>query len=144
MRLAIAEASKAAAEGNAPIGAIITKNNRVVAHGHNEVFTKHDVAAHAEIVTIRNLTRRAQRFDLEGHILYSTFEPCGMCLIAALRTKISRVVYGAKSEDAPQFSSGILKRANSRVYEIAGKRTELVSGVLREHCKKLLAEAVPD
>ena len=143
MRMAIAEASKAAREGNAPIGAVITKNNRVVARGHNGVFTGRDVAAHAEIVAIRKLTRKTRSFDLKDFVLYSVLEPCAMCQWAALRTDISRIVYGAKHKDVPQFSKGILKKADQRVQELA-KTLIRFGQVLEEDCKKLLAKALPD
>ena len=144
MRLAIAEAFGAAREGNAPIGSVITRNGRVVARGRNRVSTKHDVTAHAEIVGIRKLTERTGNFDLSHHTIYSTFEPCAMCIVAVLRTNISRVVYGAQGVDAPQFSSGILQQANSRVHALAKRRLTFVPGILREECVQLLAKAKPD
>lgn len=144
MRMVITERTKAAREGNVAIGAIIAKNNRVVARGHNGVFTGHDLAAHAEIVTIRMLTRKTRNFNLEGHVLYSVLEPCAMCLWAALRATISRIVYGERVEDAPQLSKGILKGANRRVQRLARTRIKFVYGVLKEDCRKLLAEALPD
>lgn len=144
MRLAITEAIAAAREGNAPIGSVITRNRRVGARGHNQVFTKHDVAAHAETVCIRKLTKRVGNFNLQGYTLYSTFEPCAICIVAMLRTNISRVIYGAQGEDAPQFSSGILQQANRRVHELAKRRLKFVPGILREECAQLLMNAKPD
>ena len=144
MRLAIAEAIDAAREGNAPIGSVITRNGRVVARGHNQVFTKHDVTAHAEIVSIHKLTKRTGSFNLSHHTLYSTFEPCAMCIVAVLRTNIPRVAYGALGLDAPQFSSGILQQANRRVHALAKRRLKFVSGILREECARLLVNAAPD
>jgi tRNA(adenine34) deaminase len=144
MRMAIAEAVAAAREGNAPIGSVITRNGRVVERGHNQVFTKHDVTAHAETVCIRKLTKRLGNFNLRGYTLYSTFEPCAICMVAMLRTNISRVVYGAQGEDAPQFSSGILQQANRRVHELAKRRLKFTPGILQEECAELLAKAKPD
>jgi tRNA(adenine34) deaminase len=144
MRLAIAEAIDAAEEGNAPIGSVITRNRRVVERGHNQVFTKHDVTAHAEIVSIRKLTTRMGNFNLNKHTLYTTFEPCAMCIIAVLRTNIPRVVYGAQGNDAPQFSSGMLQQANRRVHALAKRRLTFIPGILREECSQLLANATPD
>ena len=144
IRLAIAEAVAATREGNAPIGSVITKGSRLVARGHNQVFTKHDVTAHAEIVTIRKLTQNIGNFDLRGYTVYSTFEPCAICILAMLRTNISRVVYGALGEDAPQFSSGILQQANRRVHELAKSKLKFNSGILHEECRQLLVSAKPD
>lgn len=144
MRLAIAEAIAAGREGNAPIGAVLARNGRVVEHGRNQVFTKQDVTAHAEIVCIRGLTKRIGDFDLSAHTLYSTFEPCAMCIVAILRTNINRVVYGALGEDAPQFSSGILQQANRIVHRLSDRRLKFAKGVLREECARLLKNAAPD
>lgn len=144
MSLAIAEAVAAANEGNAPIGSVITRSHSVVARGHNQVFTKHDVTAHAEIVSIRKLTKGRGNFNLRGYTLYSTFEPCAMCVLAMLRTNISKVVYGALGEDAPQFSKGMLQQANRRVHELAKRRLKFTSGILREECGQLLVSAKPD
>lgn len=144
MRLAIAEAVGAARVGNAPIGSVITKNGQVVARGRNQVFTKHDVTAHAEIVSIRKLTKRTGNFNLSRCTLYSTFEPCAMCIVAVLRTNISRVVYGALGVDAPQFSSGMLQQANRRIHALAKSRLTFVPGILRDECARLLVNATPD
>jgi len=144
MSAAIYEAMTAAKEGNAPIGSVITRNARIVERGHNKVFTKRDITAHAEIVTIRKLTQRIGSFDLRHYTLYSTFVPCAMCIATVLRTNIPTVVYGAEAEDAPQFSSGMHQRLNKSVYTIAKERVRFRGGILRVRCAALLADAKPD
>jgi tRNA(adenine34) deaminase len=144
MSAAIAEAVTAAKQGNAPIGAVITRNGRIVERGHNKVFTARDVTAHAEVVAIRKLTKRLGGFDLKHYTLYSTFVPCAMCVAAVLRTNIRTVVYGAEAEDAPQFSSGIHQRVNRRVQAIAKRRVRFRGGTLRLDCARLLANARSD
>jgi len=144
MQIAIAEAISAAREGNAPIGSVIARNGRIVERGHNQVFTKHDVTAHAEIVTIRKLTKRKGSFDLKDYTLYSTFVPCAMCTATVLRTNIPKVVYGAEGRDAPQFSSGINQQVNRAVIEFAKPRVKFIPNVLRAECARLLARAKPD
>src|SRR5208337_5252395 len=144
MSAAIAEAMKAAKEGNAPIGSVITRNGRIVERGHNKVFTIRDITAHAEIVTIRKLTKRIGSFDLRHYTLYSTFVPCAMCVATVLRTNISTVVYGAEAEDAPHFSSGMHHRVNHCVHTIAKRRVRFRGGILRVRCAKLLADAKSD
>src|SRR5208337_1128528 len=144
MSAAVYEAMTAAKEGNAPIGSVITRNGRIVERGHNKVFTTRDITAHAEVVTIRKLTKRIGDFDLEHYALYSTFVPCAMCIATVLRTNIRKVVYGAEAEDAPQFSSGIHQRVNRRVHAIAKRRVRFRGGVLRLDCAGLLARAKPD
>ena len=144
MSAAIAEAMTAAKEGNAPIGSVITKNDRIVERGHNKVFTTRDITAHAEVVAIRKLTKRIGTFDLEHYTLFSTFVPCAMCVATVLRTNIRRVVYGAEAEDAPQFSSGIHERVNRHVHMIAKRRVRFRGGILRVECARLLANAKSD
>ncbi len=144
MSAAIAEAMKAAKEGNAPIGSVITRNGRIVERGHNKVFTTRDITAHAEVVTIRKLTKRIGDFDLEHYALYSTFVPCAMCIATVLRTNIRKVVYGAEAEDAPQFSNGIHQRVNRRVHAIAKQQVRFRGGLLRLDCARLLANAKSD
>lgn len=144
MSAAIAEAMTAAKEGNAPIGSVITRNDRIVERGHNKVFTTRDITAHAEVVAIRKLTKRIGTFDLEHYTLFSTFVPCAMCVATVLRTNIRTVVYGAEAEDAPQFSSGIHQRVNRQVHTIAKRRVRFRGGLLRVECARLLANAKSD
>ena len=144
MSAAIAEAMIAEKEGNAPIGCVITRNDRIVERGHNKVFTTRDITAHAEVVAIRKLTKRIGIFDLEHYTLFSTFVPCAMCLATMLRTNIRTVVYGAEAEDAPQFSSGIHQQVNRQVRTIAKRRVRFRGGLLRVECARLLANAKSD
>ena len=144
MLAAIAEAESAAKEGNAPIGSVITRNNRIIVRGHNRVFTNHDITAHAEIVAIRKLTKRVGSFNLKHYTLFSTFVPCAMCLATVLRTNIPRVVYGAEAIDAPHFSSGIHQRVNRCARRIANQRIKFKGGVLRADCTRLLVNAKSD
>ena len=144
MRLAIGEAADAASEGNAPIGCVLTKGDQVVERGHNQVFTEHDITAHAEVVGIRKLTKRIKSFDLREYTLYSTFIPCAMCVATVLRTDIRRVVYGAEARDAPQFSRGIHSQANNRILALASKKVKFIPRVLRDDCAQLLSNARSD
>lgn len=144
MRAAIAEAKAAARDGNAPIGAVIVRNGRIVERGRNKVFTSQDITAHAEIVVIRKTTRRLRNLSLKSCTLYTTFVPCAMCIVTMLRTNIRRVVYGAEASDALQFSSGIHQELNRGAYGIARARVNFLGGVLREECAKLLENAKPD
>jgi len=144
MREAIAEAKAAAKEGNAPIGAVITIGNRIVARGHNKVFTRYDITAHAEVVAIQKLAKKIGTFELKRYKLFSTFVPCAMCLATILRANIPTVIYGAEAFDAPQFSSGIHQRVNRAVRRIAEDRIRFKGGVLRFECARLLANAKPD
>ncbi|MEH1817013.1 MAG: nucleoside deaminase, partial [Nostoc sp.] len=95
MRLALAEAKK----GDAPYGAVIVKDNEVVAVAHNTVRRDKDPSAHAEINAIRSLTAKLKNPSLEGYSIYTTGEPCPMCATACVWSGLSEIVYGASIQD---------------------------------------------
>jgi guanine deaminase len=90
-------------EDGVPFGAIIVKDGVVIATGHNEVVANHDPTAHAEIVAIRKACLLLERFDLSDCSLYTTCEPCPMCLGAILWAKIPTLYYGATRYDAAEI-----------------------------------------
>ena len=97
MQRAIAIARGAAGKaGASPIGCVIVLDGEVLAEGHNEVGTRIDPTAHAEIVTIQRAASRLGDPDLRHATLYSTLQPCGMCTMASIWAKIGRIVYGAE------------------------------------------------
>jgi len=83
-----------------PFGAVIVRKDKIIARGHNHVLITHDPTAHAEIVAIRKATKKLKRFDLSDCELYSTCEPCPMCLAAAEWAKIKKIYYGCTRNDA--------------------------------------------
>ncbi len=83
-----------------PFGAVIVQGGQIIAEGWNQVTTANDPTAHAEVVAIRNAASRLNRFSLEGCTLYTSCEPCPMCLAAAYWARVDRVVYAATREDA--------------------------------------------
>ncbi len=83
-----------------PFGAVITKGDKIIARGWNQVTSINDPTAHAEIVCIRKACLAQDDFDLTGFVLYTSCEPCPMCLAAIYWAGIDRVVYGADHNDA--------------------------------------------
>ena len=83
-----------------PFGAVVARGGIVVAKGWNRVTTGLDPSAHAEIVAIRRACRRLGTFHLEGCVLYSSCEPCPMCLSAAYWARLDRLTWAASREDA--------------------------------------------
>ena len=81
--------------GSSPIGCVIVRDGKVIGEGHNEVEKRHDPTSHAEVVAIRRAGEHVQDWQLRGATLYSTLQPCGMCSMALIWSKVSRVVYGA-------------------------------------------------
>lgn len=101
MRRAIRLAEENAASGNGgPFGAVIVKDGKVVAEGSNTVTVDNDPTAHAEVTAIRRACAVLGTFDLSGCELYTSCEPCPMCLAACYWAHVSKVFYSAGREDA--------------------------------------------
>jgi guanine deaminase len=101
MQRAIAlSAEHMAAGAGGPFGAVIAQGEAIVGEGWNQVTSVNDPTAHAEIVAIRAAARRLQRFELAGTELYTSCEPCPMCLAAAYWARVDRVWYANTREDA--------------------------------------------
>ena len=101
MRRAIALSLKnAAGTDGGPFGAVVVKGGRVVGTGSNNVTASRDPTAHAEIVAIRAACRKLKTHDLGGAVIYTSCEPCPMCLAAILWARIDRMVYGNTRADA--------------------------------------------
>ena len=83
-----------------PFGAVIVKDGEIIARGYNQVTSKNDPTAHAEIVAIREACQKLNTFDLSGCQLYSSCEPCPMCLSAVYWAHIDAVYYANTKEDA--------------------------------------------
>jgi guanine deaminase len=88
------------ANGGGPFGALITRNGELVAEGQNRVTANLDPTAHAEVVAIRAACQVVGDFSLAGTVLYTSCEPCPLCLSAALWARVDRVVYAADRHDA--------------------------------------------
>src|SRR6478735_8631279 len=100
MRVAIRKAQDGIAIGQSPFGSVIVQNDQVVAATHNTVWRDTDPTAHAEVNCLRAAARSLATIDLRGCTLYSTCEPCPMCLSAIHWAKVDRVVFGATIADA--------------------------------------------
>ena len=84
-----------------PFGAVIVdKEGNIISNGNNKVLLNHDPTAHAEIVAIRNACEKLETYDLNGCVLYTSCEPCPMCLSAAIWANIKKIYYGCTKEDA--------------------------------------------
>jgi guanine deaminase len=100
-----------------PFGAVIARNGEVISKGHNLVLKSHDPTAHAEIVTIRRAAAKLKKFDLSDCEIYSTCEPCPMCLAAIYWAGIRRVHYGCTRKDAEKIGF-----RDKRLYDLIKKR----------------------
>ena len=100
MREAIRLASDSVRHGGGPFGAVIVKDGKVIAGSSNRVTIDLDPTAHAEVNTIREACRRLGTFDLSGCAIYTSCEPCPMCLGAIYWAHIDRIYYGNTRKDA--------------------------------------------
>ena len=95
MRLALAEARAAAAEGEVPVGAVVSKKGRVIAVARNRMRPATDPTAHAEMVALREAAAALGTARLDGCDLWVTLEPCAMCAGAIALARVARLYYGA-------------------------------------------------
>ena len=118
-----------------PFGAIIVdKKGNIIANGNNKVLKNNDPTAHAEIVAIREACKKLNTYDLSEYILYTSCEPCPMCLSAIIWANIKEVYYGCTKEDA-----GNIGFRDDIIYDyLKGKNKELIEmkKIDREECIK--------
>ena len=107
--------------GTGPFGAVIVKNEKIIAEGSNKVTSTNDPTAHGEIVAIRNACKKLNNFSLNGCELYSSCEPCPLCLSAIYWARINKIYYANTREDARKIDfddefiySEIKKNINER------------------------------
>lgn len=134
MRRAMEEALLAEQLGEVPIGAIIVRDQEIIGRGYNLRETKLDPTAHAEMIAIRQASEHLQAWRLLDCTLYVTLEPCPMCAGAIVQARVPTVVYGAP--DPKAGCAGTLM--NLLQEDRFNHRVELVEGVLREECGRML------
>ena len=131
MKEALRQAALAEAEGEVPIGAVITCRGRIIGKGHNMTERLNDPTAHAEMIAITAATEAMGGKYLNDCTLYVTVEPCPMCAGALAWSQIGRVIYGASDPKRgfSMFSPSLMH-----------PKTEVVSGVLAEECGSMVTE----
>ena len=140
MRLAIRKAQEGIAIGQSPFGSVIVHDGKVVVATHNTVWHDGDPTAHAEVNCIRAAARALGTIFLHGCELYSTTEPCPMCLSAIHWAKIERVVYGATIADAAAAGFCELCVDAKALAEMGKSPLRVESGLLREECADLFSQ----
>ena len=123
MKIAYDEASAGMlADDGGPFGAVIVKNEKIIASAHNEVLKTKDSTAHAEMNAIRKACKELDSFDLSDCVLYTSCKPCPMCLGAIFWARIKTVYYGATEYDAARGGFD-----DKRFYEMMeGKNKDLI------------------
>ncbi len=137
MNVAIEKAKAGIRLGQAPFGACIVKNNKVVAAAHNYVWKNTDIIAHAEVQAIRQACRKLKSVDLSGCVIYSTCEPCPMCFSACHWARISKIVYGAHIADAKKSGFSELAISNVRMKRLGKCSISLQGDFMKDECLEL-------
>ncbi|MCX4549411.1 tRNA adenosine(34) deaminase TadA [Streptomyces sp. NBC_01387] len=141
MRLALAEAARAARAGDVPVGAVVlSADGTPFAAGHNEREATGDPTAHAEILAIRRAAAALGEWRLTGCTLVVTLEPCTMCAGAIVQSRVDRVVFGALDEKAGAAGSLWDVVRDRRL----NHRPEVITGVLADACSAQLTSFFRD
>jgi tRNA(adenine34) deaminase len=134
MREALAEARKAEAAGEVPVGAVILLNEKIVGRGHNSPIKSKDPTAHAEIVALRHAAKSNMNYRLPGSILVVTIEPCIMCVGALIQARVEEIFYGAPDPKAGAIDSLYKLEQWSQL----NHSFHATGGVLREECAEFM------
>lgn len=139
MKLAIQEALKGMnANQGGPFGAVLVRNGKIISRAHNQVIKNNDPTAHAEILAIRKASKKLGRFDLSDCEIYTTCEPCPMCLAAIHWAKLKKLYYGCTKKDAARINFD-----DKFIYEAirgtAKKQKVKAVQIKREECLRLFS-----
>jgi tRNA(adenine34) deaminase len=136
MRAALAEADRARASDEVPVGAVVTLANEIIGTGFNQTIRNNDPSAHAEVVAIRQAAANQDNHRLTGATMFVTLEPCAMCIGAMIQARLQRLVFGAYDEKAGAAGSVVdlcdVKQFNHRL--------EVNGGLLEEECSAILRD----
>jgi tRNA(adenine34) deaminase len=136
MKAALAQAKKAYALDEVPIGCVIVQNGKIIARGYNRRNTDKNATAHAEIAAIRKASKRTGDWRLEDCTMYVTLEPCQMCAGAIVQARLQRVVIATMNPKAGCAGSIL----NLLQMEAFNHQVEITRGVLEDTCSSMLSE----
>ena len=136
MKEALKQAKKAAEILEVPVGAVIVKDNKIIARAYNQKEKKYDSTKHAEIIAIQKASKQLKSWRLSDCEMYVTLEPCSMCAGALIQSRIKKVYIGAMDEKTGSCGSvfNLLKdyKFNHNV--------DIEYGICKEECEKILKE----
>src|SRR5438105_2290644 len=136
MAEALAEARRAAAEGEVPIGAVLVAEGRIVGRGRNARERLQDPTAHAEVLALQQAARALGRWRLTGATVYATLEPCPMCAGALVNARVDRLVYAVEDPKAGAAGSLFDIARDGRL----NHRLDVRRGVRAGECGELLRQ----
>ena len=135
MRAAIAEAKKAEALGEVPIGCVIVRDDRIIARGYNRRTVDKNTLSHAEITAINKACKKTGDWRLEQCTMYVTLEPCQMCAGAIVQARIPKVYIGTMNSKAGCAGSLL----NLLQFPAFNHQVEIETGILQDECAALLS-----
>ena len=136
MKEAIKEAKKAYEKLEVPVGAVIVKDDKIIARAHNIKETKKDTTKHAEIIAIQKASKKLETWRLIDCEMYITLEPCTMCTGAIINSRIKKIYIGTMDEKTGACGS-VLNLLEDYTFN---HKVEMETGILRDACKNILQE----
>lgn len=136
MKEALKEAQKSYKKEEIPVGAIIVKDDKIIARGHNLKETKTDPTKHAEIIAIQKACKKLQTWRLTGCTMYVTLEPCSMCAGSLIQSRLDKVVIGTMDEKTGACGSVLNLLADYKFNHIV----QIETGIMQEECKTILQQ----
>ena len=134
MKEALKEAQKAYEKLEIPVGAVIVKDNKIIARAHNLKETKKDTTNHAEILAIQKASKKLEAWRLNDCEMYVTLEPCSMCAGAIINSRIKKIYIGALDEKTGAAGS-VLNLFEDYKFN---HKVEVEKGILKEKCENIL------
>lgn len=121
-----------------PVGAVIVKNNKIIAFAHNEKEKKQDCTRHAEIIAIQEASKQIGNWRLKDCEIYITLEPCPMCAWAIIQSRIHKVYFGAYDTIYGALGSKIDLR------QLLDSKLEVIGGIMEKECNNILKDYFED
>jgi tRNA(adenine34) deaminase len=140
MRYALNRALQAAHLGEVPVGAVLVRDDELLAEGFNQPITTNDPTAHAEIIVLRRAAAQLKNYRLNGTTLYVTIEPCLMCVGAMVHARIARLVYGTVEPKAGAIESAV----RALEHPTLNHRFEVTGGVLADEARDIMQSFFQD
>lgn len=135
MNKALLQAQVAYKKGEVPVGAVVVKDNEIIARGHNLRESTNDPTAHAELLAMKKASKKLNSWRLSGCTLYVTLEPCPMCSGVIINSRIDRVVFGAYDPKAGCCTT-LYHLANDERFN---HRAQVLGGVMEDKCREIIS-----
>lgn len=136
MKEALKEAKKSYEKEEIPVGAVIVKDGKIIARGHNLKETKTDTTNHAEIIAIQKASKKLKSWRLTGCTMYVTLEPCTMCAGALIQARLDKVIIGTMDEKTGACGS-VLNVLENYTFN---HKVEIEKGIMEKECREILQQ----